>query len=96
MSRQWFTTGERVPTTAAVMAGAPQAVIPQMFDQCYWAARVERLSIGCAHAAGAPTTESLTLELQRTLRADVSDRAAAVAPLILRDGATVAARCLLN
>lgn len=44
------------------MAGAPQAVIPQMFDQFYWAERVERLGIGCAHAAGAPTTESLTLE----------------------------------
>lgn len=83
-------------TTAAAMAGAPQVVIPQMFDQFYWAERVERLGIGCAHAAGAPTTESLTLELQRSLRADVANKAAAVAPLILRDGATVAARCVLN
>ena len=48
-------------TTAAAMAGVPQAVIPQMFDQFYWAERVERLGIVCAHAAGVPTAESLTL-----------------------------------
>jgi vancomycin aglycone glucosyltransferase len=77
------------------MTGAPQTVIPLMFDQFYWAERVERLGIGCAHAAGAPTTESLTLEFQRSLRAEVAERAAAVAPLLQRKGAA-AARCVLN
>lgn len=46
-------------TMAAAMAGAPQTVIPKMFDQHYWAKRVERLGTGSAHAPSAPTTESL-------------------------------------
>ena len=83
-------------TTAAAMAGVPQAVIPQMFDQFYWAERVERLGIGSAHAPAVPTTESLTRALERSLCADVADKAAAVAPLLQRDGAAVAARCVLN
>jgi vancomycin aglycone glucosyltransferase len=83
-------------TTAAAMAGAPQTVIPQMFDQSYWAERVEGLGIGSAHASGAPTTESLIRALERSLRLDVADRAAAVAPLIERDGAAIAARWVLN
>ena len=83
-------------TTAAAMAGAPQTVIPQMFDQFYWAERVERLGIGCVHAAGAPTTESMTRALDRTSRADVAERATAVAPLIQRDGAAIAAQRVLT
>ena len=33
-------------TTAAALAGAPQVVIPQVYDQHYWAQRVEQLGIG--------------------------------------------------
>jgi vancomycin aglycone glucosyltransferase len=83
-------------TTAAALAGAPQAVIPQVFDQYYWAERVERLGIGTAHEPGAPTIESLTQALERTLRADVAGRAAALAALIRRDGAAVAAQNVIN
>ncbi len=57
---------------------------------------VERLGIGSAHAPAVPTTESLTRALERSLCADVADKAAAVAPLLQRDGAAVAARCVLN
>lgn len=41
-------------TTAAAQAGAPQVVVPQMYDQHYWAKRVHDLGIGIAHAPGAP------------------------------------------
>ncbi len=39
-------------TTAAALAGAPQVVVPQMFDQHYWAQRIQYLGIGTAHAPG--------------------------------------------
>src|SRR5678810_753538 len=39
-------------TTAAARAGAPQVVIPQHYDQPYWAQRIHHLGIGTAHAPG--------------------------------------------
>lgn len=60
MSRPWSAMGAPAPRKTAGIAGAPQLVIPQMFDQHYWAERVGHLGIGRAHAAGAPTAESLT------------------------------------
>ena len=79
-------------TTAAARAGAPQVVVPQMYDQHYFAARVNELGVGTAHAPGAATAESLASALQRTLRADVGDRARALARVMRADGALVAAR----
>jgi vancomycin aglycone glucosyltransferase len=81
-------------TTAAAIAGAPQVVIPQHYDQHYWAGQVERLGIGMAHAPGAPTAESLTHALEQTLRPDVARRAEAVATAVRRDGVQVAAQRL--
>jgi vancomycin aglycone glucosyltransferase len=51
-------------TTAAALAGAPQVVIPQVYDQYYWARRVHDLGIGIAHAGSAPSTDSLTVALE--------------------------------
>jgi vancomycin aglycone glucosyltransferase len=79
-------------TTAAAMAGAPQVVIPQMYDQHYWAERIDRLGIGIAHAPGAPTDDSLTKALERTLEPDVAAKAESVAAAVRRDGALTAAR----
>ncbi len=79
-------------TTTAALAGAPQVVIPQLYDQHYWAQRIQRLGIGAAHAPGAPTTESLTGALQQTLRPDVAARAASIATAMRRDSAQAAAR----
>src|SRR5579872_5356419 len=62
-------------TTAAALAGAPQVVIPNRYDQHYWAQRVQILGIGTAHAPGAPTPESLASALERTLRPEVAARA---------------------
>jgi vancomycin aglycone glucosyltransferase len=82
-------------TTVAARAGAPQVVIPQNYDQHYWAGRVHQLGIGTAHAPGAPTTASLTSALALTLRPEVAARARAVATAVRTDGARVAAQRLM-
>ena len=79
-------------TTAAARAGAPQVVVPQMYDQHYYAARVNELGVGTAHAPGAATTESLTTALERALRPEVAERARSLADAVRGDGALVAAQ----
>ena len=81
-------------TTAAARAGAPQVLIPQMYDQHYWARRVHELGVGTAHASGAPSTDSLARALELTLRADVADRARSIGTEVRGDGALVAAQRL--
>ena len=83
-------------TTAAALAGAPQVVIPQMYDQHYWAQRVHHLGIGTAHAPGAPTADSLTGALKHTLQPDVAARAQSIATAVRRDGAQAAAQRLMS
>jgi vancomycin aglycone glucosyltransferase len=83
-------------TTAASRAGVPQVVVPQMYDQHYYAARVNELGVGAAHAPGAATSESLTAALERTLRAEVAERARALAAETRGDGALVAARRVVD
>jgi vancomycin aglycone glucosyltransferase len=82
-------------TTAAALAGAPQVVVPQIYDQHYWAKRVQELGIGTAHAPGGPTADSLTEALSYALRPEVAARAVAVASSVRTDGAEVAARRLM-
>lgn len=79
-------------TTAAARAGVPQVIVPQMYDQHYYAARVNELGVGTAHAPGAPTAESLTAALERTLQPEVAERARSLAGATTSDGALVAAR----
>jgi vancomycin aglycone glucosyltransferase len=83
-------------TTAATRAGAPQVVIPQHYDQPYWAQRVQQLGIGTSHTQSTPATESLTDALERTLRSDVAERARTVAAATRGDGAQIAARQLVT
>ncbi|MFL5620510.1 MAG: glycosyltransferase [Gemmatimonadaceae bacterium] len=83
-------------TTAATRAGAPQVVIPQHYDQHYFAQRVQQLGIGTAHAAATPTAESLRNALEPTLGRDVTARARVVAGQTRGDGAEVAARRLVG
>jgi vancomycin aglycone glucosyltransferase len=83
-------------TTAAARAGAPQVVIPQMYDQHYWAQRVHHLGIGTAHAPRIPTTDSLTSALEQTLKAGVAARARSVAAAVRSDGAQAAAQRLMS
>lgn len=82
-------------TTGAALGGAPQVVVPQIYDQHYWAGRVEALGIGAAHAAGPPATPSLTEALSRALQPEVAARARTVAERVRRDGARVAAERLV-
>jgi vancomycin aglycone glucosyltransferase len=84
-------------TTTAARAGAPQIVVPQQaVDQTYWAGRVADLGIGTAHDGPTPTTESLSAALRTTLTPEIRARATAMAGTIRTDGATVAARLLID
>jgi vancomycin aglycone glucosyltransferase len=83
-------------TTTATLAGAPQVVVPQATDQPYWAARVADLGIGAAHDGPTPTFESLSAALKTALTPETHARATAVAGTIGTDGATVAAKLLLD
>lgn len=78
-------------TAAAALAAVPQVVIPQMYDQTYWARRVAELGIGATHGSDAPTSGSLTTVLKSALQPEVIDRARAVATDVRRDGACTAA-----
>ena len=81
-------------TTAAAIAGVPQVVLPQMFDQHYNADRVERLGIGAA-LAGAPTAEALRAALQRAMDDGTVANARSVAAKVTTDGASRAAKTLI-
>ncbi|MGW4471831.1 glycosyltransferase [Nonomuraea sp. NPDC004354] len=83
-------------TTTATRAGAPQVVVPQAADQPYWAGRVAELGIGVAHDGPAPTFDSLSAALRTALAHETRARATAVAGAIRTDGATVAAKLLLD
>ncbi len=83
-------------TTTAALAGAPQVVVPQIVDQPHWARRVAELGIGAAHDGPVPTVDSLARALETALSAETRTRATAMATRIRTDGATVAARRLLE
>jgi len=78
-------------TTAAALAGAAQVIVPQLYDQHYWAERVQSLGIGAAHAPGTPTADSLAVALETALHPDVALRAKSIAVQVRRDGARIAA-----
>lgn len=81
-------------TTAAARAGAPQVVMPQVYDQHYWAERVERLGIGVAHRQPSPTVGSMTEALQQVRGAGVIARAQTIGREVRSDGARTAAERL--
>jgi vancomycin aglycone glucosyltransferase len=83
-------------TTIAALSGAPHVVVPQRYDNHYWARRTQELGIGTAHAAGKPTIESLTAALELTLKPEVAARARSIAAAIRRDGAHTAAERLIT
>jgi vancomycin aglycone glucosyltransferase len=83
-------------TTLAALAGAPQLVIPQKYDQHYWAQRIHLLGIGTAHPPGWPSSDSLTSALKGILQPSVAARARAVATTVGSDGARIAAQRLIT
>lgn len=82
-------------THAATRSGVPQVLIPQHYDQYYWAGRVQELGIGVSHMLNIPTVDSLTSALEQTLQPDVIARAQSVAKKIRGDGALIAAQHLI-
>jgi UDP:flavonoid glycosyltransferase YjiC (YdhE family) len=84
------------PDFADLLAGAPQVVVPQAADQPYWAGRVAELGIGVAHDGPTPTSKSLSAALTTVLSAETRARATEVASTIRSDGATVAAKLLVD
>jgi vancomycin aglycone glucosyltransferase len=83
-------------TTLAALAGAPQVVIPQKYDQHYWAQRIQLLGIGTAHAPGSPSTDSLTSALLQILQPSVAARARSIATAVRSEGAQTAAQRLIT
>lgn len=83
-------------TTLAALAGAPQTIVPQIYDQHYWAQRVHALGIGTAHAPGSPTADSLTSALLESLTPDMAARARSIASHVSRVGARTAAQHLVS
>jgi len=83
-------------TTTAARAGVPQVVVPQIADQPYWAGRVAALGIGSAHDGPTPTLESLAAALQTAMSPETRARAADMAGRIRTDGASVAAKLLID
>jgi vancomycin aglycone glucosyltransferase len=71
-------------------------VVPQGADQPYWAGRVADLGIGAAHDGPTPTVESLSAALKTALTPETHAQATAVADTFRTDGATVAAKLLLD
>lgn len=83
-------------TTTAARAGAPQVIVPQAADQTHWARRVIDLGISAAHDGPVPTFETLSSALRTALAPETRARATAVAGEIHTDGATMAAKLLLE
>lgn len=83
-------------TTTAARAGAPQVIVPQLVDQPYWGARIAELGIGAVHDGPTPTFESLSAALTVALAPETRERATALAATVRTDGATVAAKLLLD
>jgi vancomycin aglycone glucosyltransferase len=82
-------------TTTAAQAGAAQVIIPQHYDQHYWAQRIRHLGIGIAHPPGVPTAVSLTSTLRQALRPGIAARARVIAAAVRTDGARAAAQRLI-
>ncbi|TKT78173.1 glycosyltransferase [Aquamicrobium sp. LC103] len=83
-------------TTTAAKAGAPQVIVPQAADQPRWASRVIELGIGAAQDGPVLTFEALSAALEAALSSQTRARATAVAGKMRTDGATVAAKLLLE
>ncbi|MDG4860335.1 glycosyltransferase [Streptomyces sp. T-3] len=88
--------GSAGTTTTAARAGVPQVVVPQGADQPYWGGRVADLGIGAAHDGPTPTSGSLSVALKTALTSETRARASAMAATVRTDGATTAAKLLLD
>jgi vancomycin aglycone glucosyltransferase len=78
-------------TTVAGLAGVPQVIVPQRYDQPYWARRVHELGIGIGHPPGPPPEDSLTDAIGQALQPETAARARSVSAAMASNGAENAA-----
>jgi vancomycin aglycone glucosyltransferase len=84
-------------TTTAARAGKPQVIVPHLYDQYYWAHRVEKLGIGVSGPQAAElTVEGLVSALRRCLEAETVLRARDITRRIEPHGARIAAGQLVK
>jgi vancomycin aglycone glucosyltransferase len=84
-------------TTAAARAGRPQVILPHLYDQYYWAHRVEKLGVGVEVPATPDlTVDGLTDSLRACLVPELAERAEALASRIEVNGARIAAQRLID
>ena len=83
-------------THTAARAGTPQVIVPMFSDQPFWASRVRELGIGTSVAVGELTVERLAHALRAVSDERVAARASSLAPRIVTNGATIAARRLVE
>ncbi len=83
-------------TTAAARAGKPQVVVPHLYDQYYWAYRVQQLGTGISgpHREDL-TAAALTSALRECVRPEIAARARSTARTIELNGAHLAAERLI-
>ena len=79
-------------TTAAARAGIPQLVVPHLYDQYYWAHRVQQLRSGFAGAGReALDMDAISSALRECMRPEIASGARALAGRITLNGARAAA-----
>jgi vancomycin aglycone glucosyltransferase len=83
-------------THTAARSGAPQVILPQMYDQHYWAGRIQQLGLGSTLTTTAPSADLLMGALRQALQPEVAARAQTMATQVRDDGTRVAARRLIN
>jgi vancomycin aglycone glucosyltransferase len=84
-------------TTAAARGGKPQVIVPQSYDQYYFAHRVAQLGIGSSIKVMTGTSSGqLADALRATLNADTVARAQSLASRVEINGAAIAAQKLIK
>ena len=83
-------------THVAARAGVPQVVVRHIVAQVYYSGRVAELGIGAALDGPVPAFDAMSAALATALAPETRARASAVARTIRTDGATVAARLVLD
>jgi vancomycin aglycone glucosyltransferase len=84
-------------TTAAARTGRPQVVVPHLYDQYYWAQRVQTLGIGVSGPTAAGlTVDALVNALRECLQPEMTRRAQAFASRMELHGARLAAEQLIR
>jgi vancomycin aglycone glucosyltransferase len=79
-------------TAAAARAGRPQVIVPNMYDQFYWAHRVERLGVGTSIMnISTSATDQLAAALRTCFSSQIGSRAQALALRVEQCGVSIAA-----